>query len=142
VLFFGYHSNSPYCYGPGTNDPDLHGKPAPGGVWCYDPCNSAKGGHGYPYVHYVWAYDANDLLKVKNGEKEPWEILPYAGWEFDDLTTSGCASISSAGYDPATRRLYFAQSVGERPRIDVFEINVSISDGTAPAAPGNLRLRQ
>jgi hypothetical protein len=126
VLFFGVQTLADgYCYGPGTDDPELHKVDTEGGTWCYDLCSSYKGGHGYPYYHYVWAYDANDLLKAKSGELEPWEVKPYAEWQLDDLDTSGCAGMRGAGYDPETGRMYVTQSYGEDPRVDVFQINTT-----------------
>ena len=124
LLFIGRHTMADrYCYGPGTDDPDLHLEETEGGTWCYDPCNHSKGGHGYPYYHYVWAYDANDLVKVKEGEMEPWEAQPYDAWRLDDMNSSGCATIRGAGYDPDTQRLFITQAYGEEPRVEVYRIN-------------------
>ncbi len=138
VLFFGVQTFADgYCYGPGTTDPALHRVPTAGGTWCYDLCNSSKGGHGYPYHHYVWAYDANELLQVKAGQKQSWEVLPYAAWRINDLNSSGCSTMVGAGYDPMTRRVFITQSYGEQPKIDVFSIRAT---SAAPAAPGALRV--
>ena len=95
VLFFGRQGTGPYCYGPGTSDPSLGGKPSGDGVdpWCYDPSDSSKGTHAYPYRHQVWAYDANDLLSVKNGQKQPYDITPYAIWELTGMDSTGGATI-------------------------------------------------
>src|SRR5262249_27802663 len=96
VLFFGKRSSTTYCYGIGTSDPKEVGTTAD----CYDPCDSSKGGHGYPYYHRVWAYDANNLLDVKNGLKQSWEVTPYASFDLTEMDNSGCAGVRSAGYDP------------------------------------------
>jgi hypothetical protein len=122
VLFIGRQGTGPYCYGcgidPGESCPaDCHGE------CCVDPCDHSKGTHSSPYSHQVWAYDASDLALVKNGEKEPWEPRPYATWTLDDMDTSGCADIRSAGYDPLTHRLYITQGFGESPRVDVYRIS-------------------
>ncbi len=123
VLFFGRQSMADgYCYGPGTDDPELHKVPTEGGTYCYDLCDHSKGGHGYPYYHYVWAYDANDLLKVRAGDLEPWEVAPYAAWKLDEMDDSGCASIRGAAYDPDTRQLYITQGFSEHGRVDVYTI--------------------
>ena len=84
VLFFGRHGLGKFCYGPGTTDQQLVGRPTDGGVdtWCHDPTSANKGTHAYPYHYYVWAYDANDLAAVKAGQKQPWEVKPYAVWPF------------------------------------------------------------
>jgi len=123
VLFIGRQAlGTESCYGPGTTDPDLHLVPTDGGTWCYDLCSGDKGGHAYPYVHYVWAYDANELLEVKAGLKEVWEVKPYATWTLNDMNSNGCAALRGAGFDSQTNRLYIAQAFGESPRIDVYQI--------------------
>ena len=71
VLFFGRHGTGEFCYG--------------GGDECGDPISPYQGTHAYPYVHQIWAYDANDLFRVANGELEPWEVLPYAVWQLNDI---------------------------------------------------------
>jgi hypothetical protein len=48
--------------------------------FCYDPSDGSKGVHGYPYSAYVWADDANDLASVHAGQKQPWDVTPYAVW--------------------------------------------------------------
>src|SRR5213080_2377979 len=81
VLFDGTQGTGKFCYGEGTDDPSLDGKPTPdGSIYCYDPDDSSKGTHGYPYVAKVWAYDANDLVRVRHGHLRPWRVRPYAVW--------------------------------------------------------------
>lgn len=122
VLFIGVHGKGEYCYGPGTSDASLHGTPdGEGNVWCHDPISSSKGTHAYPYVHQIWAYDANDLVAVKNGEKDP-ALEPYATFELDAIDANGGARAAGATYDPETGRLFFAESYGEAPRVHVFVI--------------------
>lgn len=134
VLFFGRHTMADgYCYGPGTNDPNLHKVPTEGGTWCYDLCSHSKGGHGYPYYHYVWAYDANDLVEVAAGRLSPWEVAPYDSWQLSEMDNSGCAGIRGAGYDPETRRLFITQGYGESARVEVYQINQTPSQSD----PGN-----
>ena len=127
IIFIGEQAlGTEYCYGPGTDDPDLHLVPITDDTtWCYDPCNSDKGGHGYPYVHYIWAYDANELLEVKSGLKQPWEVKPYAEWALGDMNSDGCATIRSAGFDSQTNKLYITQEYEEHPRVDVYQIGIS-----------------
>ena len=140
VLFVGNNSNVEYCYGEGTNDPSLHKKPSPGGTYCYDPCDSSKGGHGYPYYHKILAYDANDLMQVKNGIKQPWQLSPYSSWKLTEMDNSGCGQIRSAGFDPVTNRIFVAQYFGEEGRIDVYSVNTPTGiNNPAPSAPLNLR---
>jgi hypothetical protein len=66
VLFFGYHGMGNYCYGIGGSS----------GGDCHDPDNNSKGVHCYPYRSQVWAYDANELLAVKNGTKQSYQVHP------------------------------------------------------------------
>lgn len=110
VLFIGRQGTGPYCYGIG------------GDGECFDPCDSSKGTHAYPYRHQVWAYDANDLLAVKIGAKQPWEIRPYAIWALTDMEPGTCAQISGAVYDPTASRLYVAAGYGDQPVIHVYTL--------------------
>jgi hypothetical protein len=148
VLFIGRQGTGVPCYGCG-------GSTNPGGEcaneWCYDPVDGSKGCHAYPYKAWVWAYDANDLLSVKNGQKNPWDIRPYAVWPLNLPVDTGSNDIQGAAYDPATRRLYVSQSYGDgafpqspaydaRPLIHVFLISTG-GDTLAPAPPRNLLKR-
>lgn len=145
VLFFGRTGLGPQCYGCGCSNGTV-GNPSctPNNDcpdFCYDPVISSKGGHAYPYSYYVWAYDVNDLILVKDGLKNPWDIKPYSTFELN-LSMNGKIplgndAIQGVSYDPVKKRLYVSQSyaeayvpgVGEydaRPLIQVFEINVSV----------------
>ena len=124
VLFFGTQGVGGFCYGQGTSDPTLAGQPVPGSsgvIYCYDPDNPYKGTHGYPYVAMVWAYDATDLLAVKQGQKQPWDVKPYATWTLPLPFTS--PQIGGAAYDPATGKVYVSQQFGNGtdPVIQVFQ---------------------
>ncbi len=89
VLFFGTKGLGPYCYGTGGTNGE-----------CFDPERTGKGDHAYPYANFVWAYDVNDLVAAKNGQKNPWDVLPYTGW------IMGQAG-GGVAWDPATRTAYF-----------------------------------
>jgi hypothetical protein len=115
LLFFGRHGTGPYCYGTGG---DL------GEGDCYDPVDSSKGTHSYPYVHQVWAYDALDLLAVKNGQVQPWEVQPYAIWHLSEMDSTGSATISGATFDPASGRVYITEAFGEDPVVHVYQIDM------------------
>jgi hypothetical protein len=130
VLFFGRHGGlggatgvpglGQFCYGPGTEDPLLAGKPfveivsdvavPTGDNYCYDPEDNSKGVHGYPYHYYVWAYDANDLAAVASGAKQPWDVKPYAVWELNGVPfpTLG-ATRASMAFDQQNGRIFIAQ---------------------------------
>lgn len=125
VLFFGRHGLN-CCYGTGTSDAALVGKPAVNGGsgYCYDPADDSKGTHGYPYVHQVWAYDATDMLLVKNGTKKPWDISPYSVWTYELPFQTGGRNILGAAYDPARQRIFISQDHGEGnlPVIHVLQV--------------------
>jgi len=134
VLFYGH--GGPFCYGEGTPNQALHGRPTPdGSVYCYDGNANAnyKGVHNFPSKPMVWAYDANDLVAVKNGTKKPWDLRPYATWTFtlpfqsrivNGLET-GDFTIIGAAYDPATHRVFLSSAFadGASPIIHVLQLS-------------------
>jgi hypothetical protein len=141
LLFIGRHGTGTFCYGSGGSS----------GGDCYDPADSSKGNHAYPYVYQVWAYNGVDLLAVKNGQKQPWDIRPYAIWKLS-LPFGGSSDshvIGGATYDAQTRHLFISQMFTDgtdaRPVIHVFTVNVDEtpppSDTTPPAAPTGLRIQ-
>lgn len=125
VLFFGRHGVGKFGYGLGTSDPAQDGAPVPGSsdLFYYDPSDSSKGPHGYPYKYFVWAYNAHDLAAVKQGKKQPWDVVPYATWTFD-LPTAGGTAILGATRDPATGRIFISQNFadGALPLIHVLAV--------------------
>lgn len=135
VLFFGSTGIGDYCYG--------------NGVECKDPVNAEKGEHGYPYRAYVWAYRQSDLASVGAGNREPWEVRPYATWALHPFATQNAFGSGGAAYDPATKRLYFVERNGDSgilPRVHVYRIGDGSSgpgsgDTEAPSvslvSPGN-----
>jgi hypothetical protein len=129
VLFIGGHGTGPYCYGTAAecNDPAL-------------PDN--KGPHAQPYRYQVWAYDANDLLAVKNAQKQTWAPKPYAIWVLPEMTHTA-VNIMGAGYDPQTGEFFIAQDYGMKPRIDVYKINApgSTIDTVSPNPPTALTVQ-
>jgi len=94
VLFFGSHGTGPYWYGLPTDN---------GGD---DTARTAKGPHAPPYTYQVWAYDVHDLLAVKAGQKQPWQVQPYDVWTFDLPYPEDSKYLGGVGYDAATGRLY------------------------------------
>jgi hypothetical protein len=137
ALFFGTNGVGPFCYGPGTDDRQLEGKPVPGAtdVYCYDPTNFEKSPHAYPYNYQVWAYDLNDWAAVRAGRRQPFDIKPYATWAID-LPTAGGLAVGGVGYDPQRQLVYISQPGADpgseefRPLIHVFHVS------SAPATTG------
>lgn len=139
VLFFGRQGLGNYCYGNGGTTAPASGHGEGGVGFCYDPTDSSKGTHAYPYAHQVWAYDALDLLAVRNGTKQPWQVVPYATWNFDLPLQTGSRVIRSVAYDPASKRIYVVAAFGdgEKPLVHVFKVNVGgvlPPDGGEPPA--------
>jgi len=126
VVFFGTTGLGVPCYGTGAE--------------CNDPARDSKGSHAYPYTAYAWAYDVNDLIAVKNGQKNQWDIVPYANWAINFYF--GGASISAVAYDSNTQRVYVAGYCSDGtcyPIIHVFSINSTFPPPT-PQPPRNLRI--
>jgi len=113
LLFFGRHGET-FCYGTGDE--------------CGDPAESDKGNHAWPYRHQVWAYDAEDLAAVRAGRIAPWDVRPYATWTLPDMSDDGRASMRSATYDPATRRVYITTVYGETPRVHVYQVRTALGE--------------
>jgi hypothetical protein len=129
VLFIGRQGVGTFCYGTGG---------ASGGD-CYDPDDSSKGTHAYPYAAMVWAYHVNDLLAAKNGQKQPWNVKPYATWTL--TLPFGSTTIGGATYDPTTGNIYVSQQYGNGvdPVIHILTVKASASIGSL-SSPTNLRV--
>lgn len=97
VLFFGSKGIGTEWYGSNGDYPNLN-----------DPAIGSKGYHAYPYVYKIWAYDLNELVKVKNGLKKPWEIKPYKHWDFELPMQSTSRTTAGLCYDFKTRKIYFS----------------------------------
>lgn len=137
VLFFGKHGAT-FCYGVGTSNQSQAGQPSGNGVdpYCYDPDDGSKGVHGYPYSSYVWAYDANQLAAVHAGQKNPWDVTPYAVWALSGMG----ATVGGAAYDPATNRIFVSEMTGANgATVHVYSLNLG-TPVTPPAAPAHLRV--
>jgi hypothetical protein len=136
LLYWGWTGTGPFCYGAGTNDPNLNLKPLPppnqSQHYCYDPVNASTGTHGYPYASTVWAYDMRDLVKVRAGQMKPWDVKPYATWTFtlpfqsrlQNGVEVGVTNILGAAYDPGTKRIYVtsAQNGTIAPLVHAFTL--------------------
>ena len=134
ILFFGSGATT-FCYGAATDNLALHLAPVPGQIgqhYCYDPIGEGIGPHGFPYTSIVWAYDANDFVAVKQGNKDPWEVVPYAIWNlvlpFQKKIVNGVdvgfRDIVGAAYDPASKRIFLSayRQDALTPLIHVFRV--------------------
>jgi hypothetical protein len=118
VLFFGSIGLGPVCY------KNLTG---PSSCWGTD------GYYAPPYRYQIWAYDANDLAAVKNGQKQSWQVEPYAllmtGFEYKTNT----AGYTGVAFDPDTNRVFLVEANGEDPIIHVIRIKVGNSTLLPPS---------
>lgn len=142
VLFFGWGGDK-FCYGPNTSNAALHFKTVPGTNnqqhYCYDPVpsNEWTGPHSYPSKSLVFAYDVEDFIDVKNDSKRPWEVRPYATWNFTLPFQStivngldlGNVEIQGAAYDPVRRRLFISSFLADnsQPLIHVFVLKSALT---------------
>jgi hypothetical protein len=85
-------------------------------------------------------------LAVKKGQKNPWDIRPYAVWNYNlpFENPSDLHDIGGAVYDPATQKIYVSQMCedGCNPIIHVFKVSVGTpppSDTIRPSPPTALR---
>jgi len=113
---------TPACYGPGTDIIEEAGRTASStpntcdGVvvegtklCCYDPVIKAIGSHNYPYATVLIFYDANDLLAVKNGTKEYWEVVPYHTELLNLNFFIQPGDVGGIAYDTASQNLFISQ---------------------------------
>ncbi|MBI2571539.1 MAG: hypothetical protein HYV63_31400 [Candidatus Schekmanbacteria bacterium] len=110
VLFVGRHGIGTFCYGTGEE--------------CADPTDDSKGTHAYPYVSQVWAYDVNELLAVRSGAVQPWEVMPYATWELALPFANDSHVLGGVAYDPQTQRIYVSQrnTDGDLPTVTALRV--------------------
>lgn len=120
ALFIGHTGLGPNCYGTGAQ--------------CGDPVWPYQGNHGYPYSGYYWLYDLNDFAAVRAGQKQPWDVVPYAHGQLPNLTATSPdfnGGVGGAAYDPVARRLYVSDlgaGGNSLPLIRVYDVAV----GTTP----------
>jgi len=97
ILFFGKHGTGFPTYIPGG------GPSAP------------------PNRPQVWAFDVNEMIAVKNGTKQTYDVRPYATFAMPGINGD---LMAGAAYDPATGRLFITEYAGDgvKARIHVFTI--------------------
>ncbi len=141
VLYLGRNGIGPACYGNGTNNRALEGTLGSDGArYCYDPTNNSKGTHAYPYRYQVWAYDLNDFVAVREGTKQPWDVLPYGVWPLSFPTPEDGVMLGGVGYDAARQILYVSQMLADRdgyeyrPVVHAFQLSASASGNTPATA--------
>ncbi len=88
-----------------------------------DGCGGDGGEGAKPYRRQITAFDANDLLAVRNGTRQPYDIQPYAWWVVPGPSDNcGRFTYSGLAYDPGSRRIFSALSYSESPEIHVWQV--------------------
>src|SRR5262249_30144274 len=133
TTFLNYPANNPLGPFGGDVNPLQNGATQVGGmvfvpgtstVLYFGATPTNYGGYGPPgqegpwslngqYAQQVWAYNANDLLAVKQGKLQPWQVQPYDVWNFQFPIASNWYGngthenmIGGVAFDPSTNRLY------------------------------------
>lgn len=107
LLFFGNGSDGKGIYSPRYYIASQSNY----GPIGYDPVGQGTGPHAYPYSIRIWAYDLDELAKVYRNEKTYNDLKPYGVFTLQ-LPGAGSSEITSANYDPETRRVYIATGQG------------------------------
>jgi len=104
VLFAGERAGGKIWYGANNDQP--------GG----DPCIFGQGNHANSYEPFWWIYDPTDLMRVKNGQVNSWEISPSSQFNPSDAiapirTACGGGALNNfkgSYFNPVTRKLYIS----------------------------------
>lgn len=137
VLVFGRKGLGTYQYGCGTSTFPASGTCAPtaecpgngtsSDPQIYDPDEACvKGDHAFPYTEFVWAFDVNDLIAVKNGTKNPYDVVPYTGWPMSVFGDADGGTGAGIAWDASTRTMYFAIEGGDgnNPLVHAFHVGI------------------
>ncbi len=113
ILFFGSHATGGVCYGTAKECGST-------GYKGFHPLNGER-------ILQVWAYDVKDFIEVKNKNKKPWELMPYAVWNMNFPIVNQRSGIAGVTYDPITSRIFIVQPRADnnRPIIHVYEVQAS-----------------
>lgn len=132
ALVFARQGIGPNCYGPGTADKSLAGTQSGGFTVCYDPYSADQGAHAFPYIYQVAAYDMDELAAVYRGEKQFYQVKPYARWPLTMQFPNIGAEIGGVTYDPVNKRIFVSVRYGDSdpanyvaaPMIHVFKVQM------------------
>lgn len=91
------------------------------------------------YEEYYWLWDINDLLEVKEGLKNSYDVYPYDFGVFATNFGERSQEISGACFDPIEHKLYVTVANADTlqgiysfpPVIEVFEIPKNLSTAIA-----------
>lgn len=95
------------------------------------------------YYHYYWMWDMNDLVAVKNGEMNSYDVRPYDYGEFP--TPFATNSFGGGSFDPQSGILYLTVQKADREQGTYSNppvvVTFSFKTGkTVPLAPMQLLL--
>lgn len=91
------------------------------------------------YYHYYWLWDIDDLVKVKNGLKNSYDVKPYDYGEF--FTPFATNAFGGGTYDPVSGLLYLTVQKADRqqgtysnpPVVVAFSFDLVQASTVAPA---------
>lgn len=98
---------------------------------------------------YYWLWDVNDLVAVKNGSLQPYEVRPYDHGFFNTpFQSNGAKNIGGGSFDPATGNLYLSVQHGDMeqgpysrpPVIVVYHIHGEVLDENRPVGSVELTM--
>lgn len=129
-------------YGLGTRNPAEHGAPIiDNGVQkrliysLSDPLY--QGNKGYEYRLVAKLYDLAELVDVRDGLKQPWDVKQYATVQLPGSRVD--AFLNSVAYNHVTRELYLLEGVGAGlQRLRVIRGWTAAASTTPPAPTGSL----
>lgn len=94
-----------------------YGGPRPG------DCSPYKGYHSDPYETQFLFYDTGELAEVARGEREYYNVTPYAIFRpKEDFLPSCSGAVGGAAFDRERGILYVVQQNGENPVVHVYNI--------------------
>lgn len=88
-------------------------------------------------VTRVIAINADDLVAVREGRRQPWEVQPYASWNLGAPLAS--ARLTAVTYDPLRKWIFLAEDHGDgtQPLIHVYEVDAAAAVvPSVPTTPG------
>ena len=80
----------------------------------------------------MWVYRASDLVDVKEGRKQPWDVKPTVIAKLPGPVEQS-PEFFGATYDPVTRRLYASLMAGGEPTVYVWQIGTGSTPPPPPA---------
>ncbi|NTS78279.1 hypothetical protein HR060_15615 [Catenovulum sp. SM1970] len=77
------------------------------------PCGGPCSFDARDNYSYYWLWDVADLMKVKYGIMQPYDVRPYSYGIFD-VPVDSQIQVSSGAYDPVSKRLFLSFKGGDQ----------------------------